>query len=162
MKTFFKTFITAAAVLLLPLQVSWAADGFLYLRDPGFKEFGPPQYPKALLSHEKHFDGYGIKCKSCHHAYENGKNVWEEGMTTLCSECHGDSKAELVNAYHMNCWGCHKKLKQQYENADAPSSDCMKCHMEKTKVEEEQKRIENKPTNDRLLNIIQTMKKDGF
>jgi len=150
-------------IMLLGLfQTPSLADGFLHLRDPVFKKFGKIQYPKVLFSHEKHFNGYQIKCKSCHHAYENGKNVWQEGMTTLCSDCHGDSKAELVNAYHMNCWGCHKKLRQQYEKADAPSSDCMNCHIEKTRVEEEQNRIENKTKNDRLLNIIQTMKKQGF
>ena len=162
MKIFFKICVTAMIALLWMLQTPCLADGFLYLRDPVFKNFGEFQYPKVLFSHEKHFDGYRIKCKSCHHIYENGKNVWEEGMTTLCSECHGDSKAELVNAYHMNCWGCHKKLKQAYENADAPSSDCMKCHIKKTKVEEEKDRIESKKRNDRLLNMIQTMKKHGF
>ena len=162
MKLSFKTCVTAVIALLWILQVPSLADGFLNLRDPVFKKFGEIQYPKVLFSHEKHFDTYQIKCKSCHHVYENGENIWQEGMTTLCSDCHGGSKAELVNAYHMNCWGCHKKLQQRYEKADAPSSDCMNCHIEKNSTEKEKNRIENKKKNDRILNIIQTMKKDGF
>lgn len=157
------------AVILLAVSVfagsTACAMEFLYFYDPGFDKFGKPEHPKTLFSHDLHYTTYQIECTSCHHIYASGKNIWEEDMhTQMCSDCHGDSKAELVNAYHMNCWGCHKKIQQEYYKADAPTSDCGACHVPVKDLEQEQARIieKTKKTDKTLLQVIKMMKTKAF
>ncbi|THB80480.1 MAG: hypothetical protein D3926_06945 [Desulfobacteraceae bacterium] len=152
------------AVLWFSSQMVWAQE-FLYFSDPGFGKFGKSEYPNTLFSHDLHATAYQIECKSCHHIYASGKNIWEEDMhTQMCSDCHGDSKAELVNAYHMNCWGCHKKIQQEYYQADTPTSDCSACHVAENDQEAEQARIieKTKKTDKTLLKVIKMMKTKAF
>ena len=47
-----------------------------------------------------------VKCETCHHKMEKGKEV--KG----CFECHKCKKGEApsaTKAFHKNCKGCHKK-----------------------------------------------------
>lgn len=141
------------------------AMDFLYFYDPGFLAYGKAEYPKTLFSHDLHYTAYQIDCQSCHHIYASGKNIWQEDMhTQMCSDCHGDSKAELVNAHHMNCWGCHKKIQQEYSKADAPTSDCKGCHVPLNDLDGEQARILEKTKNidKTLLNVLKTINKKAF
>ena len=99
------------------------------------------KYEPAKLSHKKHATEYKVQCTDCHHVYEDGKNVWEEGKAVQkCSECHNvyklgkdlreasddEKKLSLYKAYHDNCKGCHKKEQKETENK-APVK-CAECH----------------------------------
>ena len=96
-------------------------------------------YEPVTLSHNKHATEYNVQCKDCHHVYEDGKNVWEEGQPVQkCSECHNvyklgkdlreaseeEKKLSLHKAYHDNCVGCHKQEKK------GPVK-CLECHAKK-------------------------------
>lgn len=82
------------------------------------------------FSHQAHAEDYGLSCDECHHRYENGKNVWEEGdEVQKCSACHDakESKGEVKKlqiAFHRNCKDCHKESGSE----DAPYKTCYGCH----------------------------------
>ncbi|MFO7783340.1 MAG: cytochrome c3 family protein [Thermodesulfobacteriota bacterium] len=85
------------------------------------------------LTHTKHVEDYGASCEDCHHVYEDGKNVWEEGDPVhKCSECHdhnedqGNAK-KLQTAFHSNCKDCHKEAFDE-GNKNAPVRKCTECH----------------------------------
>ena len=100
------------------------------------------------FSHKKHSEEYGAKCEDCHHVIKDGKNVWKEGdKVQKCMECHNEptikgekklpkdkQKLNLKLAFHNNCQGCHKKLKnkdkEKYKNIP---TTCIKCHPKKNK-----------------------------
>ena len=105
------------------------------------KGWSKDKYEPTPLSHKKHANEYKIQCKECHHVYEDGKNVWEEGQEVQkCSECHNvyklgkdlreateeEKKLSLFKAYHDNCKGCHKKEQK------GPVK-CTECHAKKPK-----------------------------
>ncbi|MGB6063407.1 MAG: cytochrome c3 family protein [Desulfomonilaceae bacterium] len=101
-----------------------------------FKKFkqGP-----VIFNHAKH---KAAPCTTCHHVYENGKNVWKEGQEVKkCDACH-KLKAEgkvpgLEKAFHKRCQGCHKKLKK--EKKPAGPTVCNKCHQKKAAAAGEKK-----------------------
>jgi hypothetical protein len=85
------------------------------------------------FNHQAHSEDYGLSCDECHHVYESGKNVWEEGdEVQKCKECHdpkeskGDVK-KLQLAFHRNCKDCHKESGSD----DAPYRKCYACHQKK-------------------------------
>ena len=91
----------------------------------------------VTFSHLAHAEDYEVACNECHHDYEDGKNVWEEGdPVNKCSECHdpvvsdGNLK-KLMLAYHTNCVGCHKKLVKEGTSEEAPYKKCYECHEKK-------------------------------
>lgn len=96
------------------------------------------KHKKALVTfnHKKHNVDYKVVCADCHHIYEGGKNVWQEGTEVKkCDACHTEAKApsgdkspkeEKIKKYyydaiHANCVGCHKDQKK------GPSK-CTECH----------------------------------
>ncbi len=97
----------------------------------------------VTFSHKKHSAEYKVACSECHHKYEDGKNVWNEGdPIQKCQECHTEptikgekqlapekQKLNLKLAFHNNCQGCHKKLKMKDREkyADIPTT-CTECH----------------------------------
>jgi len=86
------------------------------------------------FEHERHVFDYEIACKKCHHDYEDGENVWEEGdSVNKCVSCHDPLKNEgdiksLRLAFHKNCKGCHRDLQRQGLSDTAPSTKCRGCH----------------------------------
>jgi hypothetical protein len=84
------------------------------------------------LSHEKHAEEYKIACDSCHHVYEEGKNVWNQGdPVEKCVACHDPIETQgnimkLQSAFHKNCRDCHKEVSQ--EGREAPYKKCTDCH----------------------------------
>ncbi len=100
----------------------------------------------VTFSHKKHSAEYKVACSECHHKYEDGKNVWNEGdPVQKCQECHTErtikgekqlppekQKLNLKLAFHNNCQGCHKKLKMKDREkyADIPTT-CVECHPRK-------------------------------
>ncbi len=75
---------------------------------------------EKIFTHERHAEEYGTTCNACHHVYEDGKNVWQEGMPVKrCAGCHDDpvlqGKEELVAGFqlkkmvtHPSCKDCHR------------------------------------------------------
>jgi hypothetical protein len=95
----------------------------------------------VAFTHENHEKKYKVACVECHHVYENGKNVWKDGMpVSKCEACHNEGtvkgetklpadakKKNLKLAFHGNCQGCHRKLKRENPESKAPTV-CGKCH----------------------------------
>lgn len=90
------------------------------------------------FSHKKHNEEYSVACKDCHHIFEDGKNVWEEGQEVKkCQACHtvvkpiaecspAEKKLHLQKSIHDNCKGCHMVLKK--EKKPAGPIKCLECH----------------------------------
>ncbi|MBW1641603.1 MAG: cytochrome c3 family protein [Deltaproteobacteria bacterium] len=93
------------------------------------------------FTHDKHSKEYKVACNDCHHIYENGKNVWKEGMEVdKCEVCHNEptvkrektlspdvQKKNLKLAFHNNCRACHRKIKSEDPAIKAPTT-CSGCH----------------------------------
>jgi hypothetical protein len=74
------------------------------------------------------------KCTQCHHEFQDGKNVWQEGQDVKkCGACHKLAEEgkmlKLEKAAHNQCLECHKKLKA--ENKKTGPVVCAKCHAKK-------------------------------
>ena len=97
------------------------------------KGHDPDRRGPVKLTHKKHAEDYEVACSECHHEYENGKNVWKEGdPVKKCIECHDtaekrDNADKLQTAFHNNCQGCHRELKDK----EAPYRRCTDCHERK-------------------------------
>lgn len=100
--------------------------------------YWPDRKGAVHFSHAAHADGYDIRCDACHHEYEDGDNVWEEGEDVpACNECHeteagDDGMLRLKMAYHKNCQGCHKEEPARV-NGPAPYNRCNACHQKDEK-----------------------------
>lgn len=80
-------------------------------------------YQPVEFSHEAHT--YVTEgCETCHHHSQEGENP-------SCSECHNSSSAkdlgiaDLKEAYHGKCMGCHKKM-------EMGPTGCNECHAKQT------------------------------
>ena len=88
------------------------------------------------FSHLNHADGYADSCEACHHDYQDGKNLWEEGLPVAkCSSCHDPEESEgslkkLYIAFHKSCKGCHKRFAAE-GGTSAPYKQCTDCHEKK-------------------------------
>ncbi|NCC24480.1 MAG: hypothetical protein EOM25_04645 [Deltaproteobacteria bacterium] len=153
MRIFFPRPINCLVFLLFFVipQTTWAEE-FLVIDDSKFAEFGGLEKNRVYFSHDYHADHYQIECKHCHHVYKNGVNIWDESMPVdECSVCHGTNKVELTNAYHMNCWGCHKRLKEIESRSDAPTVQCNACHLSPSDYAKEKKRVDEKLKTNNVL-----------
>ena len=106
------------------------------------KEFPNPTKGPVEFSHQKHNVDYKIACNQCHHKYQDGKNVWNEGdPVEKCSKCHTEmtvegekklppeqQKLNLKLAFHGECQGCHQKMKKENPNTKAALT-CSTCHV---------------------------------
>ena len=87
----------------------------------------------VYFSHTEHAEGYAVDCNACHHDYQDGQNVWQEGQPVQkCSVCHDpikrNGKVRKLNiAYHKNCKSCHQKLARE-GGTEAPYRQCTDCH----------------------------------
>ena len=75
---------------------------------------------QKYFTHAGHAGEYKVACTQCHHLFEDGKNIWNQGMPIQkCSECHDDPVLEgrkdlvagflLKNALDLpDCARCHK------------------------------------------------------
>jgi hypothetical protein len=94
-------------------------------------------HKKSLVTwgHTQHAEDFDLACSDCHHRFEGGENVWEEGdAVEKCEACHSDpkqprgkglSKGQKVGSHywaiHDNCKGCHM------EQGGGPVA-CNHCH----------------------------------
>jgi hypothetical protein len=120
----------AAATLFLTSGFPIAAEVpcEIVIENEGYKKDikGP-----VAFNHQQHSEDYGIQCEECHHEYQDGKNIWQEGMEVKkCIACHDPQKKQgnadrLNNAFHKNCRNCHKDIK---DDDKAPYRKCSGCH----------------------------------
>jgi hypothetical protein len=95
--------------------------------------YQPDRKGPVHFSHAAHTGNYDIRCEVCHHEYEDGVNIWQEGDVVLsCNECHeadteDSGMLRLKMAYHKSCQGCHKKEPLRVSGA-APYNRCNVCH----------------------------------
>ena len=86
------------------------------------------------FTHLVHAEDYGFDCRECHHDYQDGKNVWEDGDPVEgCVSCHDPRLSDgnmrrLQSAYHGNCRRCHREMAKRGESEDAPYGRCYLCH----------------------------------
>ena len=99
------------------------------------KTSGRKGRPAVTFPHNQHVEA-GLGCKDCHHIYENGKNVLDEGKLEAgnqdirCSSCHGSKvRPNLQKAFHGQCIGCHRKY--QKEGKKTGPRFCGECHVKK-------------------------------
>ena len=84
----------------------------------------------VYFTHENHMDSYD--CLDCHHDYQNGKNVLDEGdledgKSANCASCHSEKTSiDLETAYHRECMGCHRSVNKQ--EGDTLPITCQDCH----------------------------------
>ena len=114
-----------ALFLALPAAFS-ADDGPPRLRDEGFSDY---ERPPSLFDHDMHTElDECQECNVCHHVFNDdgtlNKDETSEGEP--CSSCHGleqnGRQPGLMNAYHLNCKGCHDQIKK------GPIT-CGECHV---------------------------------
>jgi predicted CXXCH cytochrome family protein len=109
----------------LPEEVIINNEGYKHDRK------GPVEF-----THIDHADLYEVACNKCHHYYEDGKNVWQEGdYVPKCSECHYPDEDEgnaknLRLSFHKLCKGCHEDLRKQGLSKYAPFRKCRSCHQD--------------------------------
>jgi len=125
--------LIVSAVVFLMVGMPTAADvaDVITIENKGYDQDrrGP-----VNLTHKKHAEDYQVACNECHHEYENGENVWKEGdPVKKCIECHDPIEKKgnvekLQLAFHNNCQGCHKGLKDR----EAPFRKCTDCHERKS------------------------------
>ena len=107
-------FICAGLIAILLTFVSaYSQEDMVVVNDEAFDN---PQRPPAVFRHEEHNEKAGIEeCNECHHVFnDEGKLVEDESSEDQrCSECHelnaSGKKPALMNAFHINCKGCHEK-----------------------------------------------------
>lgn len=91
------------------------------------KDYKRKLYKPVRFAHLEHAEDYGIECNECHHNYQGGENVWQEGNPVKnCIACHNPNRKQakvhrLVFAYHFNCKKCHKE-------AESGPIECKECH----------------------------------
>lgn len=78
---------------------------------------------QKYFNHKDHSGKYQVPCAECHHVFEDGKNVWQEGMPVQkCTECHDDPGPQG----HENL-GVGVLLKKMCSKID-PHPGCGRCH----------------------------------
>jgi hypothetical protein len=134
--------VIGVAIILACFFFSFAFGVLIADEMPVFIEIDQDVYKSnrkgpVPFEHEMHMADFEIACNKCHHVYEDGKNVWEEGdPVEKCASCHDPIKSEgnvknLRLAFHKNCKGCHRKLKEEGISDDAPFRECRGCHKKK-------------------------------
>jgi len=119
--------VTVALLLVLTASPLWAQPDKIALKGK--------TRPDVTLLHNRHVEA-GLSCKDCHHIYENGKNILDEGKLEegnkeiRCFSCHGPkSGLNVEQAFHKQCIGCHGKY--QKEKKKTGPQYCGGCHVKK-------------------------------
>ncbi|MCP4130927.1 MAG: cytochrome c3 family protein [bacterium] len=116
-----KTGTTAATIILIFLIFLnlWAEQDIIILNN--IKTFQKKQRSVVRFPHGLHMAGE-YSCKTCHHLGTEG---------TRCAVCHkkknkGKGRYTLQQAFHLQCMGCHSKLKKSGKKTGPRL--CAGCH----------------------------------
>jgi hypothetical protein len=116
----------------IPLLIAQPED----IKINNTETYGKKQRPAVNFPHMKHIES--IDCMDCHHDYdENGKNILDESQLAeeknealQCAMCHMKKRINgtfgLMNAYHKQCIGCHRKMIRNGEKSGPQV--CGACH----------------------------------
>jgi hypothetical protein len=125
--------------LLVVLGTVFISFTILSARTDPNDVFGHRQRPPVQFLekyHDLHMEDQD--CLECHHKYENGENILDEGdleegdPEILCSSCHNNNvKYDLQQAFHRQCMDCHDRLSAA-KMKTGPSL-CGECHI-RTKI----------------------------
>lgn len=106
------------AILAIVLGLMVAAHSQEDMEFVDNEAFADPQRTPSVFNHEAHNETAEIyDCNECHHVYEDGERLADESSEDqMCSECHElDASGRtpgLMNAFHLNCKGCHVSQKK--------------------------------------------------
>jgi glycyl-tRNA synthetase (class II) len=112
-----KGIITLLAIILVFVLMFASAHSQDEIIQVDNDMFLNPQRPVSVFRHEEHNETAEIEdCTQCHHLYEDGKLVEDESSEDMrCADCHEGKKVEstpsLMQAFHLNCKGCHQEKK---------------------------------------------------
>jgi hypothetical protein len=87
----------------------------------------------VYFPHKSHAEDYDIACNNCHHIFESGINIWNEGSPVEpCMACHHptDNNGRAIKlrlAFHKNCKVCHRNVDRE-SGTSAPYKTCFSCH----------------------------------
>lgn len=94
--------------------------------------------PPVNFPHNRHAEAE-LTCKDCHHQYQDGQNVLDEGRLQegnpqiKCSACHHkSSRISLERAFHKQCISCHKKNERKMKRVGPRF--CGECHLWEKKL----------------------------
>ena len=126
------SFILGMVLFFFSAGALWAQPDTLTLQNPTPQKSGRPPVP---FPHSRHIER-GLSCKECHHRYDQGKNVLDEGELEegkpgiRCQECHGPKvRPDLQTAFHKQCLDCHQTYKK--EGKKTGPLFCGECHVKK-------------------------------
>lgn len=124
--------ILITMAILIPFVVPWVKAQPDKIKLDHVEVFGKKQRPPVMFPHNQHVEA-GLSCKDCHHRYEKGKNVLDEGELEegkpgiKCSDCHGSKvRPKLREAFHRQCIDCHTKMEKGGKKTG--SRLCGECH----------------------------------
>ncbi len=128
-----KLFITLCTMFVFAYSLLLAQPDKIVLNNKD--AFKVKERPSVDFPHGLHMEG-DLECTDCHHQYKDGKNILDEdtleqgNQGIKCASCHAnDSKYNLREAFHMQCMGCHGKLKN--EGKKTGPRLCGQCHPRK-------------------------------
>ena len=104
-----------ALLIVIPAGTPWAQDEIDLLQESGLEK---NRRSAVVFFHDEHNDAAQIdECNECHHVYEDGLKLEDESSEDQkCMDCHGlkssGNMPGLREAFHVNCKGCHLKLKK--------------------------------------------------
>jgi hypothetical protein len=114
-KAMFTTALTVLFSVFLLLVSAYSQEDMEVVDNAVFEN---PQRPPAVFKHDEHNEMAELDdCSVCHHVYEDGVKLEDESSEdSACADCHelesSDGAPSLMNAYHLNCKGCHLEKKK--------------------------------------------------
>lgn len=92
--------------------------------------FGELERPQVIFDHQKHVEALKKEnqdCDSCHPV-----NEWKELIFDFPKKVKGKDEKSIMNAYHDECIGCHKK--KDKEDKKIGPVICGDCHKKEYKL----------------------------
>lgn len=119
-------------ICFLPLRILADMDEMVLNQDTTAQN---RQRSEVRFPHGLHMNS--LECLDCHHVYEEGKNILDEGELyegnpdTRCNSCHDkDASMDTTKAFHHKCMGCHIKATNKKAHSRNPGM-CGSCHRNK-------------------------------
>jgi len=97
------------------------------------KTFGDIERPAVIFLHDLHTEALAKQdkdCKSCHLEVKTPPSLAKKNaLSVKFKRLKDTSRKQVLNVYHTECIGCHKKSVKSGQKA-GPVERCGKCHLE--------------------------------